>query len=489
MSVASAIEETTAGAARLSEPAALYWLLAAAAIVLLWPTGWTMVGQWASSSTYHHGFLVAPVALWLILREPRAPARAYSPALLGVAGGGLLWLLGRAASVNLAEQLGLVSVLIAAAVALFGPRWARRCAFPLALLYFMVPFGDSALPALQRVAALGTMALLGLFKVEAWIDGLIIATSAGRFEIAEACAGLNFLLASLLVAAVFARMALHSWAKRAAFVAVALAAAIGANILRAFLVIAIETWSKSAIPIAADHLLFGWGLYAVVIVAVIAIGRRLAEGEAVRIDVAPCAGPRAREPVARVWAAALGLLVLFSLYAALVVARPPLLGAPDALPLMSANGWAPSAPKADAAHLTGDAILRARYLSGDRVVDLEAAYVAGERNGVEIAAVHARLRGQSIESAAVFGEVMPVAFGRIGGADAAALYWLGDRFYANASALKIAQAQHRLLGRNPRGGVILVVSEGPPAKSAIRDFLRDVEPLSRWLARIDAGGR
>ncbi len=265
---------------RFGPTGAFFALFTLAAIAFYRPTVTTMVDLWASSSAYHHGFLVAPTAVWLILRKGKSQqSRAWPPALVGVVSAAGLWVIGRAADANIIEELAFVSLLIAGAAALFGPTAIKRHAFALALLYFMVPFGETVLPALQWAAAGGVMALLDFSGIAASIEDHVIATSGGRFEIAEACAGLNFLLASFLIAAVFAHLALHSWRYRIAFVALALAAAIATNILRAFLVIAIDTVSGGAIPIAGDHLFFGWALYAAVVVALIAVGRRMADRE------------------------------------------------------------------------------------------------------------------------------------------------------------------------------------------------------------------
>ena len=35
-------------------------------VALYWETIWSMVSIWQRSETYTHGFLIAPIALWLI---------------------------------------------------------------------------------------------------------------------------------------------------------------------------------------------------------------------------------------------------------------------------------------------------------------------------------------------------------------------------------------------------------------------------------------
>ncbi|MGE0410340.1 MAG: exosortase/archaeosortase family protein, partial [Amphiplicatus sp.] len=181
---------------------------------------------------------------------------------------------GRMAKADIVEHFAFVSLLIAGVCLIFGARNARAFAFPLAFLYFMVPFGASALPALQETTTGLAATLLNLVGVNAGRAGFIITTAAGPFHIAPSCAGLNFLLASLMIASLFAETALSGWRARVGFVFAAAVLAIAANALRAAIVIGAATLLGGAI--AADHILFGLIFYAMLIAALIAAGGRLA---------------------------------------------------------------------------------------------------------------------------------------------------------------------------------------------------------------------
>jgi len=244
----------------------------------MFPTLSEMARQWATSSSYHHGVLIAPAAIFLMRRRgTKTPVSPSWTALIPLGAAAFLWTIGRALSANILEQLAFVTLVIAGFAAGFGWRRAREAAFPLAFLYFMVPFGTSFTPLMQEIAASATMGLLKAIGVGASIDGLVITTAGGRFRIAESCAGLNFLLAALMISSAFGYMSFVGWKKRAAFIALAAMLALIANIARIMMVISIATASGGEIKIAADHLLFGWGFYALLVVGLILMGRRLAD--------------------------------------------------------------------------------------------------------------------------------------------------------------------------------------------------------------------
>lgn len=237
----------------------------------------TMVGQWISSSAYHHGAAVFPLGLWLIWRERAvfeapAPSPAAAAALAPLAA---LMLIGAAADADVVGHIGFIAILIACFATVFGLGNAKQAAFPLLFLFFAAPFGESLKPILQAATAGAVAPLLSVSGVAIERDGVLIATSAGRFEIADACAGLNFLLAALLVSAVFAGAAFRSWRKRLLFMTLAAAGAILANILRAYLVIWLATQTPLGMAFARDHAGFGWALYAVFLSALILVGRTM----------------------------------------------------------------------------------------------------------------------------------------------------------------------------------------------------------------------
>ena len=74
------------------------------------------------------------------------------------------------------------------------------------------------------------MPLLHLFGVPAQVDGVLITTPNGYFEVAEACSGAKFVIAMIAYGALVANVCYrHAGRRRAAFMAMALVVPVIAN--------------------------------------------------------------------------------------------------------------------------------------------------------------------------------------------------------------------------------------------------------------------
>ena len=174
-----------------------------------------------TNTTFGHCLFIAPVVGWLVWQRRRelalVPPAAWWPGLAAIAGGGFAWLVGDASGVALFRHLGLVVMLQGAVVAVLGPNVARALLFPLAYMLFLVPFGDGLQGPLQDLTVEILMPLLHLFAVPAQVDGVLITTPNGWFEVAEACSGAKFVIAMIAYGTLVANVCYVSWARRAAF--------------------------------------------------------------------------------------------------------------------------------------------------------------------------------------------------------------------------------------------------------------------------------
>src|SRR5690606_29941991 len=129
----------------------------AAVLLLLGDTVVSMVRTWSASNAFGHGFIVAPVSLYLVwLRRKELAELRPQPALIGVLAVlacGLAWLMADLVSVEVVGQFALVAMLQAAALSLLGPRVTWELALPLFFLYFAVPAGEALLPSMQTATA------------------------------------------------------------------------------------------------------------------------------------------------------------------------------------------------------------------------------------------------------------------------------------------------------------------------------------------------
>lgn len=480
-------------------PVALYGVYAALCVLALQPTAFTMAQTWLSSSSYHHGIVVAPLALWMIMSRPHMTPASGPLSLAAVAGAAMLWLAGHAAGVALIEQIAFVSLLIAGAGVVFGANALRVWALPLLFLYFMVPFGEVLIPVLQQITAHAVVGLLNFFGMAAALDGVLITTKSGVFEIASACAGLNFLLAALMIACVYACQTLHNQRVRAAFIVIAALVAIIANFLRAFALILIATLSNMRFAVGADHLAIGFVFYGAIFFLLFWIGAKMRNPKSVGPEHAPIA-PR------RSWRALVSGLALLpvlaaSAYAAFVVDNTSTPPAPPHNLAWSAPGWRIlPAPENWTPSLNADSTSAATYDRYGERVYMSQAYIVQDRPGREIVnALNAPADGRDWRQIAelrevvyLFGDSKPVPLAVLAGPErrrllVATVYWRGDAVYTDRIAFKWAQMKGKLRGRNPSGGVIMIGSDyvGAPSEALqrIRNFTGDVESFTSWRKR------
>jgi exosortase A len=266
---------------RLALPALVGTLLAI--LVLYRETAMSMVEIWARSETFTHGFLVPPITLWLIWRIRGNLAlltpRANIWALLALVVAGFIWLLGELASVAVLSQFALTTMLVLAVPAVLGLPVARRMAFPLAFLYFAVPFGEFALPQLMEWTANFTVLGLRLSGIPVYREGLHFVIPSGSWSVVEACSGVRYLIASLTVGTLFAYLSYRSLKRRLVFVAVSLLIPVVANWLRAYMIVMLGHLSGNKLAAGVDHLIYGWLFFGIVITAMFWVGARWREDE------------------------------------------------------------------------------------------------------------------------------------------------------------------------------------------------------------------
>jgi len=253
-------------------------LVWAGLIALFWRDWAAMGHQWWDSSTYNHILMVPAILGWLVAqRLPellRLPVGMWRGGLGLMGGALLLWALGALASVAQITQIAAVAMLMTAVPLVLGLRAALGLLFPLAYMGFLVPFGDEAIPMLQTITARITIALVHISGIPAQIDGVFINTPAGLFEVAEACSGVKFLVAMIAFGALAAHVCFVSWARRAGFMALCVAAPIVANGVRAWGTVYVAQYYGAEVAGGVDHIIYGWFFFAAVIAAVIAVGWR-----------------------------------------------------------------------------------------------------------------------------------------------------------------------------------------------------------------------
>lgn len=250
-------------------------------IVIYRETALGMVSIWWRSETFTHAFLVAPISLWLIWEKRKVLARFQPQPSLWLALPlfflAFVWLLGELAAVNAVTQLAFTAMLILAVPLIIGIPAARQILFPLCFLFFAVPIGEFVMPKFMEWTA--TMTVLGLRAsgVPVYQEGLQFVIPSGRWSVVEACSGVRYLIASLTVGTLFAYLNYRSLKRRLIFVGVSIVVPVIANWVRAYIIVMLGHLSGNELAVGADHLIYGWVFFGIVIMIMFAIGMRWRE--------------------------------------------------------------------------------------------------------------------------------------------------------------------------------------------------------------------
>lgn len=490
------------------------WRVALTALLvsLAWIVGWhaptavVMVSTWANSETFAHGFVVLPIALWLAWRErdrlallsPRPDWRALP--LLALAG--FVWLAARLGAVNVVSQAAMVAMLVLTVPAVLGAAVARALMFPLGFLFFGVPVGEFLLPTLMERTADFTVAALRWSGVPVYREGLQLVIPTGRWSIVEACSGVRYLIASLMVGTLFAYLNYRSLGRRLAFVALSIVVPIVANWIRAYMIVMLGHLTNNRLAVGVDHIVYGWVFFGFVMLLMFWVGSRWRERYPAE-RASPAAASEAAPPVAGLrpagfLLAAVATMALTAVWP-LVADRASAVSstAPAELAIGTVPGWQ-SAPAAqdgfEPRFVLPSASVHERFARGGSNVGLYVAYYRDQNFGRKLVTSENRIV-TSLDSiwnsvgvrrfdVTLGGETHSVAMTQLQARDGRQLfvlqwYWLDGAITSNDAIAKARLAWSRLTGRGDDSAAVVVYAPAATAREAeasLRTFVHDAWP-------------
>jgi len=222
--------------------------LALAAIVAVYaPTAVWLWGRWTLSVWHNaHGALVPPVVAYLVygeLKHARTLPVGTShwgfailiPALL-------LQVIDTGMHTELLSAVSLVLILPGLSLLFLGAARTRAIAFPLCFMAFALPIPLSLTEtlhlALRHVAVAAVSVVAPLVGIPVFAEGTTLHMAAGDLGIADACSGFSTLYAAAAVACLTAWQ-VDGWKRRLLVLTSAAPLAIGANVIRIMILVAV----------------------------------------------------------------------------------------------------------------------------------------------------------------------------------------------------------------------------------------------------------
>jgi len=483
---------------------ALAWGLLA---ILYFSTGAAMVVIWNRSETFAHAWVVPPISAWLVWRR-RAELASITPRpsprwLLALLPLGLLWLVGDLAAANAATQFALLGMGVVLVPTLIGTQAAGRIAFPLGFLFFAVPFGDFLTPWLVERTADFTVLALRATGIPVFREGTQFVIPTGSWSVVQACSGIRYLMASVMVGTLFAYLNYRTNKKRWAFIGVAIVTPLVANWLRAYMIVMLGHLSGNKLAVGVDHIIYGWVFFGIIMLVMFMLGARWADPDAEPQFGSPAAAGQAalHNRFATAWVAALFLIALPTGLRTLA-SNAAAYGQPSLVaPTLPGWSWS-SEPLTDwKPHFLNPAsVLHGRYeapAASGAPVGVYVAYYRDQRYGRQLvtsvnvlvddgdggtwsrsSSGTTQVDGQSWRTAELRGQALSQVSG--GGNQAPRLrvwqvYWIDGRLFTSDWQAKVYGVWQMLLGRGDDAAAVLIYANKAavgPGDALLRDFVK-----------------
>ena len=456
---------------------AVWWPLACALVLwlgLYWETLWITIHIWSVSEIFSHGFFVLPAVLYLVWRERRAlfydrirPDYRLLLLLIPVL---LLGIFGRVGGIQIFAQFSAFALLSLAGWLLVGHRVARQLWFPLLFMLFAIPVCEELVPMLQVLTAKLAMKMLSWTSLPIYQSGLYIEIPQGKFVVAEACSGIRFFIGSLVFGAIYSHLTYRTIWRKSAFMVLAAVVPIVANAVRVFGIVLIGYYSDMEYATGADHLIYGWVFFGIVLVVLVLLGELFKQKNDIEeihgddADHAPFIA-RLRRPlwvlvacllIANVWAWSIELREVQSEQGIDVSALTGV-ASPQAV-----SDWLPEFK--GAAHTFRGQLT---VLSGGQKVDVLLAYAPEDREGRELVSTqniwyrkeHWHFANEMTTATTLNGQTLPVRVLTIQNSgniyrSIAYVYVLPDGYFNSPIRAKLTQTLDRVLVGTGEGAVL-----------------------------------
>lgn len=251
-------------------------MASAAVFILLCATYWhavrDMYMNWRLADSYYsHGFLVAPISMYLVWTKRAAlGSAAFMPSAMGypvVLASGLMLLAGDFLGFAVVQQVSLIPMILGVSLLVFGREITRIVWFPIVFLLMMVPIPSSITQNvvfdLKIVAAEAAVMLGRLLTLPMVREGSYIYFKNDSLLVGNVCGGLRSLIALFSVGLLMANISrTRPWA-RAAVIAMSIPIAVAANVVRIFALCLVGYFWGSDVAVGVFHDVSGLLIFAV----------------------------------------------------------------------------------------------------------------------------------------------------------------------------------------------------------------------------------
>ena len=270
-------------AARARSALAGRWFVILAAIMLAAPVLRSLASIVWTTEQGAQGPLVLATGLWLLAYEARrigvttrGAGGAIGRALVGVAAGGVVYVVAAIMGMLWLQCVGLFLALLACFYAYVGGDAIRRLWFPLAYLLFVIPPPYAVIApatrALKLMISSASVNILSTLGYEVASSGTTLFIDQYEVLVAAACSGMNSIM-SLLAVGLFYIYLRHraDWRYAAILAVLVLPIAIATNMIRVLLLLLLTHYAGEAVAQGMLHEAAGMMMFFVALFVLFAV--------------------------------------------------------------------------------------------------------------------------------------------------------------------------------------------------------------------------
>jgi exosortase A len=258
-------------------------------VAFFWDTFAAMAAVWSNSENFSHGWLIAPISLWLIWQQRNTlksiPWKASIWGLLALAMCVAMWLAGELARVSVVKSIAVVLAIPSAVLLFAGWSVFRLLQFPLLFLVTMVPGGEGLTPMLMEHTASVVVWAVQATGIPIFREGMHFSLPTGRWSVVEACSGLRYVIAASILALLFVYLNFSSWKRKLFFIVACLGLSVLANWIRAYMIVMVGHLSHMRYGVGEDHVIYGWVFFGLVMTLIFWVGSKFGDKDTQAADV------------------------------------------------------------------------------------------------------------------------------------------------------------------------------------------------------------
>ena len=238
-----------------------------------------LIESWLGNVYYSHGFLVPIISGFIIWNMKddllKIERRQSQTGLILFIVGIILQSIAVLLTVRFLSGISLIIAICGIILYLFGWEFTNKIKFPILFLLLAIPlpFVDMVAPPVQTISAMGSTNLANILGIPTEMDGLLLKTPAGLFEVALECSGLKSIISLLTLSIIFAFMLEGSILMKSVIVLSSIPLAITGNILRITSVLDIANIYGKDVAINYFHDISNLLLFGATLIGLILVGR------------------------------------------------------------------------------------------------------------------------------------------------------------------------------------------------------------------------